>query len=77
MLYLGNKANSCTPIKVGDELGRIVEVAATHYNHISAAITQVTTRAYTKINLGGTKYARSEKNVVSPRSSWRGGGAKF
>ena len=37
----GNKANSCTPTKVGDDLGRIVEVAATHYNHISAAITQV------------------------------------
>jgi len=39
-LGTGNKANSCTPTKVGEELGRIVEVAATHYNHISAAITQ-------------------------------------
>ena len=36
----GNKANSCTPTKVGEELGRIVEVAATHYNHISAAMSQ-------------------------------------
>ena len=39
-LGTGNKANSCTPTKVGEDLGRIVEVAATHYNHISAAITQ-------------------------------------
>ena len=34
------QANSCTPTKVGEDLGRIVEVAATHYNHISAALTQ-------------------------------------
>jgi len=39
-LGTGNKANSCTPTRVGQELGRVVEVAATHYNHISAAITQ-------------------------------------
>ena len=39
-LGTGNKANSCTPTKVGEDLGRIVEVSATHYNHISAAITQ-------------------------------------
>ena len=39
-LGTGNKANSCTPTKVGEDLGRIVEVSATHYNHISAALTQ-------------------------------------
>ena len=44
MIYIiytaGNKANSCTPTKVAEDLGRIVEVAATHYNHISAAMSQ-------------------------------------
>ena len=40
-LGTGNKANCCTPTRVGQELGRVVEVGATHYNHISAAITQV------------------------------------
>jgi len=39
-LGTGNKANSCTPTKMGEDLGRIVEVSATHYNHISAALTQ-------------------------------------
>ena len=34
------QANSCTPTKVGEDLGRIVEISATHYNHISAALTQ-------------------------------------
>jgi len=41
-LGTGNKANSCTPTRVGEELGRIVEIAATHYNHISSALTQKT-----------------------------------
>jgi len=35
-----NKANLCTPTKVGEDLGRIVEIAATNYNHISATLTQ-------------------------------------
>ena len=39
-LGTGNKANSCTPTKVGEDLGRIVEIVATNYNHISATLTQ-------------------------------------
>eukprot|EP00095_Tigriopus_kingsejongensis_P000582 maker-scaffold372_size192401-snap-gene-0.50 protein:Tk00582 transcript:maker-scaffold372_size192401-snap-gene-0.50-mRNA-1 annotation:"rcc1 and btb domain-containing protein 1" len=39
-LGTGNKANSCCPTKVATEIGRIVDIAASHYNHISAAITQ-------------------------------------
>ena len=39
-LFAVGQANSCTPTRVGEELGRIVEVGATHYNHISAALTQ-------------------------------------
>ena len=36
----GNKANSCTPTRVAEAVGRVVDVSASHYNHISAALTQ-------------------------------------
>ncbi|XP_033209361.1 RCC1 and BTB domain-containing protein 1-like isoform X2 [Belonocnema kinseyi] len=40
-LGLGNKANSCTPIKLTvPELGRVSDIAALHYNHISVAVGQ-------------------------------------
>ena len=33
-LGTGNKSNSCSPIRVCEDLGRIVDIAASHYNHI-------------------------------------------
>lgn len=36
----GNKANSCSPTRVAVDIGRVVDIAASHYNHISAALTQ-------------------------------------
>ncbi|XP_043284859.1 RCC1 and BTB domain-containing protein 1-like isoform X3 [Venturia canescens] len=39
-LGLGTKVNSCVPVKLNvPEMGRISDVAAVHYNHISVAIT--------------------------------------
>lgn len=43
-LGTGNKSNSSSPIRVAESLGRIVEVAANHYSHISAAVSQLTSR---------------------------------
>nr|CAD7577020.1 unnamed protein product [Timema californicum] len=39
-LGTGNKTNISVPVQVGADIGRVVDIAATHYNHISAAITQ-------------------------------------
>ncbi|XP_072035164.1 RCC1 and BTB domain-containing protein 1-like [Amphiura filiformis] len=39
-LGTGNKANLVTATRVGTDIGRFVEVAATHYTHVSAAMTQ-------------------------------------
>uniref|UniRef100_A0A1B6FAI1 BTB domain-containing protein n=1 Tax=Cuerna arida TaxID=1464854 RepID=A0A1B6FAI1_9HEMI len=39
-LATGNKSNLCTPFPIIADIGRIVEIAATHYGHISAAMTQ-------------------------------------
>lgn len=39
-LGIGNKANQVSPVKIAPEIGRVVEIAASHYNHISAALTQ-------------------------------------
>ncbi len=39
-LGTGCKANACSPERVAVDIGRIVDVAASHYNHISAAVTQ-------------------------------------
>ncbi|XP_012274821.1 RCC1 and BTB domain-containing protein 1 [Orussus abietinus] len=42
-LGIGNKANACSPIKVdtlGSGMGRISDIAALHYNHISVAVGQ-------------------------------------
>nr|CAD7426419.1 unnamed protein product [Timema monikensis] len=39
-LGTGNKTNISVPVQVGTDIGRVVDIAATHYNHISAAITQ-------------------------------------
>ena len=36
----GNKANSCTPGRAAEDIGRVVDIAASHYSHISAALTQ-------------------------------------
>ncbi|GFG32082.1 hypothetical protein Cfor_08566 [Coptotermes formosanus] len=36
----GNRSTVTSPIHVASEIGRIIDVAATHYNHISAAMTQ-------------------------------------
>lgn len=44
-LGTGTKANLVTPTRVASNLGRFVEIAATHYSHISAAMTQ-TGRVY-------------------------------
>lgn len=39
-LGIGNKANQVTPVRIAPEVGRVVEIAASHYIHISAALTQ-------------------------------------
>ncbi|XP_078613708.1 RCC1 and BTB domain-containing protein 1-like isoform X1 [Branchiostoma floridae x Branchiostoma japonicum] len=39
-LGTGNKANLVTPTKIALDKGRFVEIGATHYNHVSSAITQ-------------------------------------
>uniref|UniRef100_A0A2R5L7B3 Putative alpha-tubulin suppressor n=1 Tax=Ornithodoros turicata TaxID=34597 RepID=A0A2R5L7B3_9ACAR len=39
-LGTGNKANQVNPVRIASDIGRIVEVAASHYVHISAAMTQ-------------------------------------
>ena len=41
-LGTGNKSNCCSPTRVAEELGRIVDIAAIHYCHISAIVSQVT-----------------------------------
>lgn len=45
-LGTGNKSNCCTPTRVCEDLGRIVDIAASHYNHISAAVTHQTSKCY-------------------------------
>lgn len=40
-----NKTNLVSPTRIAPEMGRIVEIAASHYNHISAALTQ-TSKVY-------------------------------
>ncbi|XP_067014556.2 RCC1 and BTB domain-containing protein 1 isoform X1 [Anabrus simplex] len=39
-LGTGNKTNSNLPVLVAADIGRIVDIAATHYTHISAVMTQ-------------------------------------
>ncbi|XP_070173563.1 RCC1 and BTB domain-containing protein 1-like isoform X3 [Littorina saxatilis] len=39
-LGTGNKANMITPTKVTSSLERFIEIAATHYSHVSTAMTQ-------------------------------------
>lgn len=39
-LATGNKTNTCSPVAIAGDIGRIVEIAATHYGHISAAVTE-------------------------------------
>ncbi|XP_071517707.1 RCC1 and BTB domain-containing protein 1-like isoform X1 [Panulirus ornatus] len=39
-LGTGNKANQCAPVRVAQDLGRIVDIASSHYCHLSAAMTQ-------------------------------------
>ena len=39
-LGTGNKANQCAPVRVAQELGRIVDIASSHSCHLSAAMTQ-------------------------------------
>ncbi|KAK8382123.1 hypothetical protein O3P69_015233 [Scylla paramamosain] len=39
-LGTGNKANQCVPVRVAQELGRIVDIASSHCCHLSAAMTQ-------------------------------------
>ena len=33
-LGTGNKSNCCTPTRVSEDMARIVDIAASHYNHI-------------------------------------------
>ncbi|XP_063224238.1 RCC1 and BTB domain-containing protein 1-like isoform X3 [Bacillus rossius redtenbacheri] len=39
-LGTGNKSNVSSPVRIAADIGRIADIAATHYGHISAAITQ-------------------------------------
>ncbi|KAG7169284.1 RCC1 and BTB domain-containing protein 1-like [Homarus americanus] len=57
-LGTGNKANQCAPVRVAQDLGRIVDIASSHYCHLSAAMTQ-----NSKIYLWGHCKAQS---VVGP-----------
>lgn len=45
-LGTGNKSNSSNPVRVGESIGRITEIAATHYSHISAAISHLTSTCF-------------------------------
>jgi len=46
-LGAGHKSNMSSPIRVAEELGRIVDIAAIHYGHISAC------KTHTKIYMWG------------------------
>ncbi|XP_011699349.1 PREDICTED: RCC1 and BTB domain-containing protein 1-like isoform X2 [Wasmannia auropunctata] len=37
-LGIGNKTNACNPVMVSHEMGRVSDIAALHYNHISIAV---------------------------------------
>ncbi|KAM0728094.1 RCC1 and BTB domain-containing protein 1 [Formica fusca] len=37
-LGIGNKTNACNPVLVTHEMGRVFDIAALHYNHISIAV---------------------------------------
>ena len=39
-LGTGSKANQTSPIRIAPNLGRFVDIAASHYNHISSALSQ-------------------------------------
>lgn len=39
-LGTGTKSNQTSPVRIGADLGRFVDIAASHYNHISAALSQ-------------------------------------
>ncbi|CAG0901286.1 unnamed protein product [Darwinula stevensoni] len=39
-LGIGNKSNPSVPTRIAPEIGRVVEIGATHYNHLSSAMTQ-------------------------------------
>jgi len=45
-LGTGNKSNCCSPTRVAEELGRIVDIAAIHYCHISAIVSQISNKTY-------------------------------
>ena len=45
-LGVGNKSNCSTPMRAAEDIGRIIEVAATHYSHISAAVSHITSSCY-------------------------------
>ena len=40
-LGIGNKSNCSTPMRAAEDIGRITTIAATHYAHISAAVSHV------------------------------------
>ena len=45
-LGTGNKSNCCSPTRVAEELGRIVDIAAIHYCHISAVVSQASNKTF-------------------------------
>lgn len=45
-LGIGNKSNCSTPMRAAQDIGRITAVAATHYAHISAAVSHITNQCY-------------------------------
>ncbi|XP_074657559.1 RCC1 and BTB domain-containing protein 1-like [Tubulanus polymorphus] len=40
-LGTGNKSNMVSPVRIAEDMGRFIEIGASHYNHVSAARTQV------------------------------------
>lgn len=45
-LGTGNKSNSSTPLRVAESVGRITEIASSHYGHISSALSHLTNTCY-------------------------------
>lgn len=39
-LGIGSKANQVSPVRLNADIGRVLDIASVHYNHISACMTQ-------------------------------------
>ncbi|KYM89095.1 hypothetical protein ALC53_02478 [Atta colombica] len=60
-LGISNKTNVCTPVKVKHEIGRIFDIAALHYNHMSIAIGE---RRFTRLKKHCIQMMKQHFSVV-------------